>query len=91
LHASEDRTARGFFITLLVSRSGSWMRKSFALCEAFGLTPFGPPGLAARTGRDGPLPLALDPERTRGALRREAAADPAVRGGGLLREGQGWG
>ena len=31
---------RGFFITLLVSRSGSSMRKSFALCEAFGLTPF---------------------------------------------------
>ena len=31
---------RAFFITLLVSRSGSSMRKSFALCEAFGLTPF---------------------------------------------------
>jgi len=35
----------------------------------------GPPG------RDGPLPLALDPERTRGALRREAAAGTAVSGG----------
>ena len=32
--------ARRSFITLLVSRSGSSMRKSFALCEAFGLTPF---------------------------------------------------
>ena len=28
-----------------------------------------------------PLPLALDPERTRGALRRQAAADTAVSGG----------
>jgi len=31
--------------------------------------------------RPHPLPLALDPERTRGALRREAAADTAVSGG----------
>ena len=35
---------------LLVSRSGSSMRKSFALCEAFGLTPF---PLSAGTGRPG--------------------------------------
>ena len=31
--------------------------------------------------RPHPLPLALDPERTRGALRREAAVDTAVSGG----------
>ena len=36
---------------LLVSRSGSSMRKSFALCEAFGLTPFAPSGDATR-GRE---------------------------------------
>ena len=35
--------------------------------------------------RPHPLPLALDPERTRGALRREAAADTAVSGGMALR------
>ena len=60
---------------MLVSRSGSSMRKSFALCEAFGLTPFGPsrPG---PPGRDGPLPLALGPERTRGALRRDWTTRP---------------
>ena len=32
--------AVAFFSSLLVSRSGSSMRKSFVLCEAFGLTPF---------------------------------------------------
>ena len=42
----------------LVSRSGSWMRKSFALCEAFGLTPFPSPWIppfqdAARSAREG--------------------------------------
>ena len=44
----------------LVSRLGSSMRKSFALCEAFGLTPFSSPwipsareGLSAGTGRPG--------------------------------------
>ena len=44
----------------LVSRSGSSMRKSFAHCEAFGLTPFLSPwipsareGLSAGTGRPG--------------------------------------
>ncbi|MCJ7707414.1 MAG: hypothetical protein MUO38_07325, partial [Anaerolineales bacterium] len=31
--------ARRFFISLLVSRSESSIRESFALCEAFGLTP----------------------------------------------------
>ena len=36
---------------------------------------------ALRGLRPHPLPLALDPERTRGALRREAAVDTAVRGG----------
>ena len=46
------------------------MRMSFALCEALGLTPF---------------PSPLDPERTRGALRREAPADTAVSGGEALR------
>jgi len=50
--------ARGSFITLLVSRSGSSMRKSFALCEAFGLTPFPSPWIppfqdAARSAREG--------------------------------------
>ena len=35
--------------------------------------------------RPHPLPLALDPERTRGALRRQAAADTAVSGGEALR------
>ena len=44
--------------TLLVSRSGSSMRKSFALCEAFGLTPFPSPWIppfqdAARNAREG--------------------------------------
>ena len=44
----------------LESRSGSSMKKSFALCEAFGLTPFPSPwipsareGLSAGTGRPG--------------------------------------
>ena len=42
----------------LVSRSGSSMRKSFALCEAFGLTPFPSPWIppfqdAARSAREG--------------------------------------
>ena len=77
------------------------MRKSFALCEAFGLTPFPSPWIP-------PFQDAAA-KRTRGALRRQAAADTAVRGGeallgtltragggpplryGLLREGQGWG
>ena len=46
------------------------MRKSFALCEAFGLTPF----------------RAKPPEaQPRGPLRREAAADTAVSGGEALR------
>ena len=52
--------ARGIFITLIVSRSGSSMGKPFALCEAFGLTPFLSPwipsareGLSAGTGRPG--------------------------------------
>jgi hypothetical protein len=40
----------------LVSRSGSSMRKSFALCEAFGLTPFGPRAPAARRGSRPPSP-----------------------------------
>ena len=50
----------GIFSMLLVSRSGSSMRKSFALCEPFGLTPFPSPwipsareGLSAGTGRPG--------------------------------------
>jgi hypothetical protein len=42
----------------LVSRSGSSMRKSFAHCEAFGLTPFPSPSIppfqdAARSAREG--------------------------------------
>ena len=46
------------------------MRKSFALCEAFGLTPF----------------RAKPPEaQPRGPLRREAAAVTAVSGGEALR------
>ena len=40
----------GIFSMLLESRSGSSMRKSFALREAFGLTPF---PLSAGTGRPG--------------------------------------
>jgi hypothetical protein len=42
--------ARGFFITLLMSRLGSSMKKSFAFGEAVGLTPFGPRDPAARRG-----------------------------------------
>ena len=50
--------AVAFFSSLLVSRSGSSMRKSFALCEAFGLTPCPSPWIppfqdAARSAREG--------------------------------------
>ena len=49
----KTRRLNGLFGRIEVSRSGSSMRKSFALCECL---------------RPHPLPLALDPERTRGAL-----------------------
>jgi len=60
--------ARGFFITLLAPRSGSSMRKSFALCEAFGLTPFGP-GAPARRGETAPFPSPWIPSARYGRLR----------------------
>jgi len=63
---------QGFLITHLVSRSGSSMRKSFAVCEAFGLTPFPSPwipsareGLSAGTGRPGRLLQNLTPPPAR--------------------------
>ena len=50
--------AVAFFSGRLVSRSGGSMRESFALCEAFGLTPFPSPWIppfqdAARSAREG--------------------------------------
>jgi len=52
--------AVAIFSSLLESRSGSSMRKSFAVCETFALTPFpspwipsAPEGLSAGTGRPG--------------------------------------
>ena len=56
---------QGFFITLVVSRSGSSMRKPFALCEAFGLTPFGP-GTPARRGETAPFPSPWIPSAREG-------------------------
>ena len=79
--------ASGFFITLLVSRSGSPMKKSFALCEAFGLTPFAPLR-RDRTTRPPTQPsVAERPSAPCTALR---AAQSKCRYG-RLREGQGWG
>jgi len=62
---------------LLLSRSGSPMRKSFALCEAFGLTPFRAKPPDPRGALRGAQP--------RGPLRREGVADTAVSGGEALR------
>ena len=57
-HRSAPFLAVAFLSSLPMSRSGSSMRKSFAHCEAFGLTPFPSPwipsareGLSAGTGR----------------------------------------
>ena len=41
------------------------MRKSFALCEAFGLTPFGP-GAPARRGETAPFPSPWIPSAREG-------------------------
>jgi hypothetical protein len=71
--------------------------KAFALCEAFGLTPFGP-----RDSRTGWRPAGVSPRGERPAarrgdtapyppLRRECAVDKAGRGGegveGLMQAG----
>ena len=60
VHGLQARPPNQGHLRALVSRSGSSMRKSFALCEAFGLTPFPSPwipsareGLSAGTGRPG--------------------------------------
>ena len=60
------------------------MRKSFALCEAFGLTPF-------------PLSAGEPPPTQPSVAERPSAPCTALRAArckcryGLLREGQGWG
>ena len=64
-HMPASFLAVGSFITLLVPRSGSSMRKSFALCEAFGLTPFGP-GTPARRGETAPFPSPWIPSAREG-------------------------
>ena len=81
----------------LVSRSGSSMRRSFALCEAFGLTPFRakPPEAQPR----GPLrrDWTTRPPTQPSVAGRPSAPCTALRAArrkcryGLLREGQGWG
>ncbi len=77
------------------------MRKSFALCEAFGLTPFPSPWIppfqdAARSAREGLSAGKLPPTQP-SVAERPSAPCTALRAAqckcryGLLREGQGWG
>ncbi len=42
------------------------MRQSFALCEAFGLAPFGPRDPAARRGETAPCPSRSTPSEVPG-------------------------
>jgi hypothetical protein len=66
----------------LVSRSGSSMRKSFALCEAFGLTPLGPRALAARRGETAPFPSPWIPSAREGlSAGKLPPTQPSVRRG----------
>ena len=65
VHGLQARPRNQGHLRALVSRSGSSMRKSFALCEAFGLTPFGP-GAPARRGETAPFPSPWIPSAREG-------------------------